>query len=134
MNLNQVTISKNLHLIVSIHVIIPIALAYGLYPQMIQPLLFDFKVDSINLANIFRAIMGLYLSMSAIWILGIIKPQLWVTATIANITFMGGLALGRLVSMALDGVPGIYFLIGFVLESVLAIWGLKNLKKYGINS
>jgi hypothetical protein len=44
---------------------------------------------------------------------------------------MEGLTLGRLVSLALDGVPGIYFLIGFVLESALAIWGLKNLKKYG---
>lgn len=98
---------------------------------MILPLLFDFKVDAINLANIFRAMMGLYLGMSVIWIMGIIKSKLWVTATITNITFMGGLTLGRLVSLALDGVPGIYFLIGFVLESVLAIWGLKNLKKYG---
>ena len=123
--------SKNLHLTVSIHVIIPIALAYGLYPQKILPLLFDFKVDAINLANIFRAMMGLYLGMSVIWIMGIIKSKLWVTATITNITFMGGLALGRLISLALDGVPGIYFLIGFLLESVLAIWGLKNLKKYG---
>jgi hypothetical protein len=123
--------SKNLHLTVSILVIIPIALAYGIYPQMILPLLFDFKVDAINQANIFRAMMGLYLGMSVIWIMGIIKSKLWVTATITNITFMGGLALGRLVSLALDGVPGIYFLIGFVLEAVLAIWGLKNLKKYG---
>jgi hypothetical protein len=48
-----------------------------------------------------------------------------------NIAFMGGLTLGRLVSLALDGVPGICFLIGLVLESVLAIWGLINLKKYG---
>jgi hypothetical protein len=98
---------------------------------MIPPLLFDFKVDTINLANIFRAMMGLYLGMSVIWIMGIIKSKLWVTATITNITFMGGLALGRLVSLALDGVPGIYLLIGFILESALAIWGLKNLKKFG---
>lgn len=123
--------SKNLHLIVSIIVIIPIALAYGLYPQKILPLLFDFRVDTINLANIFRAMMGLYLGMSVIWIVGIIKPEFWVTATITNITFMGGLAFGRLVSLILDGVPGIYFLVGFVLESALAVWGLKNLKKYG---
>lgn len=123
--------SKNLHLTVSILVIIPIALAYGLYPQMILPLLFDFKVDTINVANIFRAIMGLYLGMSVIWIMGTIKSKLWVTATITNITFMGGLMLGRLVSMIIDGFPGIYFLIGFVLELTLAIWGLKNLKKYG---
>jgi len=98
---------------------------------MILPLLFDFKVDAINLANIFRAMMGLYLGISVIWVMGIIKSKFWVTATITNITFMGGLALGRLVSLALDGVPGIYFLIGFMLEAVLAIWGLKNLKKYG---
>jgi hypothetical protein len=118
-------------LTVSILTIIPIALAYGLYPQRILPLLFDFNVDAINLVNIFRAMMGLYLGMSLIWIMGIIKSKFWITATITNITFMGGLALGRLVSMAIDGVPGIYFLIGFIVESSLAIWGLKNFKKYG---
>jgi thiol:disulfide interchange protein len=95
------------------------------------PWLFDFKVDNINLANIFRAMMGLYLTMSAVWIMGIVKPRLWTTATITNITFMGGLALGRLVSLASDGVPGKYFLTGLVLELVLAIWGIINLKKYG---
>lgn len=123
--------SKNLHLTVSILVIVPIALAYGLNPKINLPLLFDFKVDTVNLANIFRAMMGLYLGMSVIWLMGIIKSKLWVTATITNITFMGGLMLGRLVSMVIDGVPGVYFLIGIVLELVLALWGLKNLKKYG---
>lgn len=122
--------SKNLHLTVSILVIIPIALAYGVYPQRMLPWLFDFKVDNINLGNVFRGMMGLYLAMSVIWMMGIIKPRLWATATITNIAFMGGLALGRLVSLALDGIPGIYFLIGLALESVLALWGLSNLKKY----
>lgn len=123
--------SKNLHLTVSILIIIPVALAYGLYPQMMLPLLFDFKVDAVSLANIFRAMMGLYLGMSVIWIMGIINSRFWVTATITNITFMGGLALGRLVSMALDGVPKVYLLLGCMLELALAIWGVKNLKKYG---
>ncbi|WP_343303276.1 DUF4345 domain-containing protein [Chitinophaga niabensis] len=123
--------SRNLHLTVSLLIIIPVALAYGLFPQMILPLLFDFNVDAINLVNIFRAMMGLYLGMSAIWTMGVIKSRFWITATITNIAFMGGLALGRLVSMAIDGVPGIYFLIGFIAELLLAVWGLKNLKKYG---
>ena len=122
--------SKNLHLTVSILIILPIALAYGLYPQVMLPLLFDFKVDTINLANVFWAIMGLYLGMSVIWMMGIIKSRLWITATITNVTFMGGLALGRLVSLVADGIPGTYFLIGLVLELVLALWGLRNLKKY----
>lgn len=123
--------SRNSHLTVSTVVIIPVALAYGLYPQMILPLLFDFKVEAINLANVFRGMMGLYLGMSVIWIMGIIKSRLWFTATITNIAFMGGLAVGRLVSLAVDGVPNIYFLVGLVLEAVLAIWGIENLKKYG---
>lgn len=124
--------SNNLHLTVSTALIIPIALAYGIYPQWMLPLLFDFKVDAINLANVFRAMMGLYLAMSIIWIMGIIKPRWWVTATITNIAFMGGLALGRLVSLVFDGAPGIYFLTGLVLEAALAVWGVKNLKKYGV--
>lgn len=125
--------SRNLHLTVSILIIVPVALAYGLYPQMILPLLFDFNVDAINLANIFRAMMGLYLGMSLIWIMGILKSRFWITATITNIAFMGGLALGRLVSLAIDGVPGIYFLIGLIVELSLAIWGVINLQKYGTN-
>lgn len=122
---------RTLHLIVSTLIIIPVGLAYGLYPQKVLPLLFGFNVEAVNLVNVFRAMMGLYLGMSAIWILGIIKSGFRVTATISNIAFMGGLALGRLVSMVVDGVPGIYFLIGFIVEVVLAVWGLRNLKNKG---
>lgn len=78
--------------------------------------------------------MGLYLGTSVIWIMGIIKPQFWTTATITNIVFMGGLSIGRLISLALDGVPNTCFLIGLVLEMMLAIWGIRNLKKYRTDS
>jgi hypothetical protein len=97
------------------------------------PILFDFNADTTNLANIFRAMMCLYVGMSVIWIMGIIKSKYWITATITNITFMGGLALGRLVSLVIDGIPGMYLLIGCIVESALAVWGLINLKKYGTN-
>lgn len=130
---NKYITLKNLHLAISIIFIIPIALVYGLYPNIILFKLFDFKVETISLTNIFRAMMGLYLGMSTIWIVGIVKPEFWVTATITNIVFMGGLAFGRLISLALDGLPTIYFLIGLILESGLAFWGLKNLKKYRLN-
>ena len=121
---------KNLHLIISIIFIVPIAFVYGLYPKIILSKLFDIHVDTINLTNIFRALMGLYLGMSTIWILGIVKPKLWITATLTNIVFMGSLAAGRLFSLALDGLPSIYFLVGFLLELLLAFWGIRNLKKY----
>ena len=126
-------VAKNLHLTISIIILIPIALAYGVHPNIVLSKFFDFKADTIDLKNIFRALMGLYSAMVIIWAIGIIKPKFWATATITNIVFMGGLALGRLISLALDGLPTIYFSIGLILELALAAWGLKNLKKYGLN-
>lgn len=122
---------KNLHLTTSVILIIPIALVYGLYPRLILPKLFDFKIEGNDLADIFRAIMGLYLGMATVWIIGILKPTFWTIATITNIIFMGGLAFGRLISLVLDGFPSVYLLIGLMLELVFAFWGFKNVKKYG---
>lgn len=121
---------KNLHLITSVVFIIPVALVYGLHPAIILSELFNIKVETINLTNIFRAMMGLYLGMAAIWILGIINPKFWIAATITTIAFMGGLAFGRLVSLVFDGLPSIYFLAGLAVESALAFWGLRNVRKY----
>lgn len=120
--------SKNLHLIVSVIIIIPIALAYGWCPEKILPKLFAFTVNTTDLVNIFRAIMGLYLAMAAFWIMGIWKPSHWRAATITNIVFMGGLALGRVASMVIDGIPSVYHSAGFFLEIILAVWGIKNLR------
>ncbi len=120
--------AKNFHLILSTIFIIPVAFVYGLYPQKILPLLFDFTVSGTDLSNIFRAIMGLYLAMGILWIIGTVKPNFWRTATIANILFMSGLAFGRMFSMTLDGPPSIYFSIGLLVEVLLAVWGIMNLR------
>jgi len=120
--------STNYHLILSVILIIPIALVYGLYPEKILPRLFDFTITGTDLSNIFRAIMGLYLAMAIFWIIGIVRPKSWKAATIANIIFMGGLASGRLISLLMDGMPSIYFLLGLVVELLLAGWGIKNLR------
>lgn len=122
--------SKNYHLILSVILIIPIALVYGLYPAKILPQLFDFTITGADLTNIFRAIMGLYLAMAIFWIIGIVRPQLWYAATMSNIIFMGGLASGRTISLVLDGMPSIYFLVGWVIEIILMVWGIKNLRRY----
>lgn len=121
---------KNLHLAISVALIIPIALAYGVCPSVVLSKLFNIKVETANLANVFRAMMGLYLGMSATWVMGILHQKHWATATLVNVAFMGGLASGRLLSLVLDGLPSMLFLIGLILEAALAYWGLKNLKKY----
>ncbi len=72
--------------------------------------------------------MGLYLGFSFFWILGAINNTYWKAATLSNIIFMGGLAFGRLLSFALDGISYQYIL-GLILEVFFMILGVYNLKK-----
>lgn len=122
--------SKNLHLATSAIIVTIVSLTYGLFPNNILPKLFDFRVESIDLTQVFRATMGLYLGMVGLWLTGMFKPYFWRTATIANIFLMFGLASGRIISLVVDGIPSIFFCAGLVVELILAIWGITNLKKY----
>ncbi|WP_271768135.1 DUF4345 domain-containing protein [Aquimarina algiphila] len=87
---------KNLHLGLSATVVFGAPLLYGFNPNKILPLIFEFKVDNLELKNIFRAIMGLYIAFAIYWVIGIRKSEHWRNATLTNIIFMGGLAFGRL--------------------------------------
>jgi hypothetical protein len=128
--MSTTTIRQNLHLIISSVIVIPVAFVYGLFPKTILPQLLDFSVETTDLANVFRAIMGLYLAFAVLWILGIVKPSYWNAATISNILFMAGLAFGRIISLLLDGFPSAVFLIGTAGELVLAIFGMIQLQHY----
>ena len=107
----------------------PIALSYGLVPQKSLSYLFDISVSNINGSHIFRAIMGLYLALLSFWIVGAFKVQLRQTALYSLVVFMLGLALGRVLSLVVDGMPSL-LLIGYLgLELIFGILGLILLKK-----
>lgn len=116
---------KHIHLIISTLIVIPIGLIYGSRPD----LLFDVKINSTDEGNIFRAIMGLYLSFALLWVLGIFKTEYWKTATISNICFMLGLAFGRIINIALKGLPSKIFVIGTVGELILGFYSIYILNK-----
>jgi hypothetical protein len=115
---------KNVHLLISILIVIPVALVYGFQPQ----LLFDVTINSIDEANIFKAIMGFYLAFSSLWILGIFKQKYWYVATTSNMFFLLGLALGRIISLLIDGIPSLLFVMGTVGEVVLGFYAFYQLK------
>ena len=69
-----------------------IALSYGIAPEAILPMALDVAVESTDLTHIFRAVMGLYLGMIVLWILGAFLPKLTQVAVIAEVVFMLGLA------------------------------------------
>lgn len=128
--MSNTTIRHNLHLIIAAVIVIPVACVYGLFPKTILPQLLDFSVETTDLSNVFRAIMGLYLAFASLWIFGILKPDYWKAATLAQILFMLGLAFGRILSLLLDGMPSPVFSYGILGELILGIFGGYQFQKY----
>ena len=106
----------------------PIALAYGLVPAITVPMLYGVEIDSVNVTHIFRAVMGLYLAMVIFWILGAIQEPLRFAALCSVVVFMGGLAMGRILSLLVDGIPVAPLVIYLVLEVGFALLGYKLAK------
>ncbi len=106
-----------------------VALSYGVAPAAVLPKLLDLTVEGTDLTHIFRAIMGFYLGMIALWVVGAFWPKLTRAAVIAEIAFMFGLALGRVLSIILDGVPSV-LLVGYtIVEIALGSWGVLVLSR-----
>jgi len=105
-----------------------VALSYGVAPATVLPKLLDVSVEGTDLTHIFRAYMGLYLGMIALWVLGALRPDFTRLAVIAEVFFMFGLAGGRLLSIIVDGIPSL-LLIGYtVVEVAMGIGGIVILK------
>lgn len=119
--------NKNLHLVLSGIIVIIAGCVYGGHPTYLMPLILDYQVDALELKNMLRAVMGIYLGIGVFWLLGANKPKLWYAATLSNILFMGGISFGRIVSTIFDGVS-IPFTPALLLELLFFGWGLYNLK------
>ena len=118
---------KNSHLIISIMIVVPTAIIYG-SPSVLREQL-DIQVNTIDLSNLLKAIMCLYLGVSLIWILGVWKTEYWKTATQLNILFMLTLASGRLLSIVIDGLPTTGYVFGVIAELVIGLFAYYQLKK-----
>jgi hypothetical protein len=120
---------KNLHLIISTILVIPIGTLYGFKPD----LLFDVTLNSVDESNIFKAIMGLYLAFASLWIIGILKSSFWKIATVSNLIFMLGLGFGRIISIGFDGMPSAIFVLGIIGELILGWYAFIQLQKRNSN-
>ena len=61
--------------------LIPLGITYGAHPSFnLLPISFldEVEINSIDHANIFSGIMGLYITMAIFWILGALKKSLTV--------------------------------------------------------
>ncbi len=109
--------------------LLPIALSYGLIPQKSMSYLYDISISDINSVHIFRAVMCLYLALALFWIIGAFKVQVRQAALYSLIVFMFGLAVGRILSLIIDGMP--HWLLGvyLVMEIIFGTLGMLLLNK-----
>ena len=108
--------------------LIPIALAYGLMPQESLPYLYGVEVSGTSGIHIYRAVMGLYLAMALFWFLGSCSGELERPAIYSLVVFMLGLAAGRLLSIAVDGMPHPLLAVYALLEIGFGVIGILLLK------
>jgi hypothetical protein len=121
---------KNLHLIVSSFIVIPTGIIYG-SPSILHERL-DIQVNTIDLSNLLKANMFLYIGISFVWILGIWKKEYWKSATQLNIIFMLTLATGRILSLITDGVPTNGYIFAVIAEIIIGVFSINQLKKYNL--
>ncbi|MFK7750540.1 MAG: DUF4345 domain-containing protein [Kordia sp.] len=119
-------ILKNLHLLVSLLIVFPTGIIYG--SPTVLPEHLDIQVETIDLSNMLKAIMCLYIGISLVWILGIWKTKYWKVATQLNILFMLSLATGRALSMITDGIPTGGYIFGIIAEFVIGLYSIYQLK------
>ena len=113
--------AKNVSLIISVFIVIPVGIIYGFSPNF----LFDVHLDTTDEYNVFKAITGIYLAFSVVWILGILRAKYWQIAIVSNFIFMFGLAFGRIISVFCDGIPSALFVVGIFGELVLGLHSLR---------
>jgi len=111
---------KKKFLIFAFFAVIPIALAYGVFPSWFASTLLGIETLDTNIAHILRAIMCLYLALGLFWLYSAFNETYRNPALVTVILFTGGLVIGRLISLFADGQPQPILLLYIGLEFVLA--------------
>jgi hypothetical protein len=124
MKITKQHIITKIHLIISVLIVVPVSVVYGFNPSS----KFDIHLNTIDEHNFFKAIMGLYLGFSILWILGVFRANYLKLALVTNLIFMLGLGFGRLLSFFLDRAPTFGYQFGTVAELFLGFYGLWVLK------
>ena len=71
MHLLKQQITTKIHLVISVSIVVPVSFVYGFYPNS----QFEITPETIDEHNFLKAIMGLYLGFSILWILHLYAHQ-----------------------------------------------------------
>ncbi|MDO1502138.1 DUF4345 domain-containing protein [Winogradskyella maritima] len=110
----------NIHLFISAIIVLYAGICYGFFPDVFLKI----HPSTADEFNFQKAIMMLYLGFASIWLLGLLNASYLKTAMLSQVVFMLALALGRMMSMALDGIPSNFYLYGVLGELFLGVYGV----------
>ena len=111
--------------------VFPVALVYGAYPSISLPFFYDIEITNNNLANVFRAVMGLYIAFNIFWIAGAFNQVMRLSALWSLFIFYTGAGAGRILSIGFDGMPDTIFIIYLLLEilgSATSYWLIRGIQ------
>jgi hypothetical protein len=94
-----------------------------------HPEVHDFTVEGTDQTHIFRALMGLYLGMVIFCIIAAVTPEWQRVAVIWAVFFAYSLALGRILSLIVDGMPSPILLFYLAVELIVGTLGLLVLNR-----
>ncbi|MBT8260926.1 MAG: DUF4345 domain-containing protein [Flavobacteriaceae bacterium] len=123
--IKKTDIINKIHLIISVCIVFPVSYSYG----FISDLLLEINPKSIDEFSFLKSIMFLYIGFSILWIIGIFNYKYLKVAIISNMIFMLSLALGRLLSLVLDGIPSFAYVFGTFAELFLGLYGIFILNR-----
>ncbi len=107
--------------------IVPIALSYGIDPAAVLPKFLNIEVEGTDQTQIFRALMCLYLGASIFWAIAAFKPEWRRVAVIWAVFFALSLAVGRVISVVVDGPPSRLLDLYLAVEVLAGLWGVALL-------
>jgi uncharacterized protein DUF4345 len=116
-----------LFLLFVVLLIVPIALSYGLAPETVLPKALDITVSGADQIHIYRAMMCLYLGAALFWAIAAFTPAWQRTAVIWAIFFSLSLAVGRVISLVVDGGASLLLDVYLVVEILGGVLGLAVL-------
>lgn len=107
-----------------------IGLTYLISPQAILDV-YGVSLQSVNAANLLRgAYGGLFVTFAALFCAGAVKAEFARPALLSLLAFMGGLAIGRIVSLMTDGIPHPVLIAMFIVEVFYACVAVRLLTRH----
>ena len=117
-------------LLLSFVTISVIAMIYGMSPHwFFTTFLAETETPGVDQSHILRAVMGLYIALGGFWLYCAFSEKHQDIGIVVLAVFCGGLVLGRILSVALDGVPSPILCVYIAMELVMVpicIWLLKR--------